>query len=1478
MINRYFLLQCIFSGLITCFSTAHATSITWRAQSPNNDMNDPANWNPNMIPGSGDDAIFNSNISGIDTNPTENSAPFSVSTFHFPSNASLFNFHFNNKTLIFNGAGITGSNTNPTITVTNTNNSSFPGDLVSFIGGTGTSGSSIITSSNSGTLTGNQSGASTGSINSNLHSIGAFTIGNGGTITASNTGHDSTNGTGNNGTTNTGASQLKFDQSFNAGNDVAISISNSGTFSGTNTVQGNAVAIINGSQFISSGAFQVGDNFNCELQNTGNDSSLGVGLSSIGQLNAAQMILQTTGIVGTDCAITISNNGINSSQTTNFADFIGYLNDQQFFVGNTFQADNNFSLTVSNTGTDTSNGYGEYQIAVINSISGTTGNQILFQQGCTLGNHATISATNSGTYSGTNTHGGSNIAGMNLQQIAIGDSMMPGAYAFFAGDYFSLSASNSGIDSSHGIGGNAVGDISTDQITFFTPVPMGHLGNHANITITNSGNFSGNASTTYVNVGSAGGCQLNCVSSFSVGDNFTLDVSNSGTNTGSGVGDFFIGDLIDGQQVSFQNSLIIGNNASITISNSGSNSSNTTNNNQVGSFMGYGKQLLAKNLFQIGNDLFLEITNSGFDDSTGPGGNFVGFMNNDTVDHSASQIHLANGGTIGDRASITLSNTGTYQGNNTTSANAIGVLAGQQLYSVTDFHAGNDFGLSVSNSGIDNASAQNNNSMGTVDSSQVQFDGACVIGNNASIVLSNKGTNNDATGTLNNIGVINGSQLAVNGNFTAGINLNISASNTTTNEGDSNNSVGQIAASQLFFAEGCTLDNGAIISAFNFGAVGNSQIVFGQGFNVTSGSVTIQAFNQGTIGMGSFGIDIQGSNAGGNAKIVLGNSSLNIETTLSTFTLGGLVGDSTSIAQSQPQLIINTDASTQSEFSGVIQNYPATSSTLLKTGAGTQILSGVNTYTGLTTIQEGILSITGSVIGDVTVSSGGTLKGAGTIQGATIVENGATLSPGNSIGTISLGSLVLNSSSTTVIEIGPTASSSIDVVGSASVDGVLQIAQDLSAYPHQGSYLILTADPLSGTFSSIHTVPGFTFNLSYLGNDIYLNYTLAIPTQGVSGNSLTVANYLNANAPPSTAFVSLAALSGELLNKGLESVSPARNAFGTYITAQTAFSLSNLVSTHMDELRFFRKESSQDQFLSALTADSSDRIAVPMKSKGSKNTFSVWIGGFGEFSHQSASQQNPSFKFISEAALVGLDYQGENTWVAGGSLGYAHTHYHENNHAGHGNINYYFVSVYGNGFIGDFYLSPAVWGIFSKTDNTRNISFPGFSKNAHADIFAWQLVPHLEAGYDVRFSWGDIIPFTSADWAISWQRRYTEHGASPFNAKQKANNSSMVRSETGLKFCEKWEKSWGAFFVKEKASYIFEKPFGIGTVNTAFVGMPGAFTVTAVNQNLNLGSIGLNFLVAVGKEEPVRLDFGYEGEFGSNYWSNELMLTISKSF
>jgi len=88
----------------------------------------------------------------------------------------------------------------------------------------------------------------------------------------------------------------------------------------------------------------------------------------------------------------------------------------------------------------------------------------------------------------------------------------------------------------------------------------------------------------------------------------------------------------------------------------------------------------------------------------------------------------------------------------------------------------------------------------------------------------------------------------------------------------------------------------------------------------------------------------------------------------------------------------------------------------------------------------------------------------------------------------------------------------------------------------------------------------------------------------------------------------------------------------------------------------------------------------------------------------------------------------------------------------------------------------------------------------------------------------------------------------------------------------------GGFCLNEKLSYVFEKPFDTGFFSGAFVGTPGSFTVVAVNQNLNLGAVGVNFMVAVGHKNPWKFNLSYEGEFGSNYWSNDIFINIAKEF
>ncbi|MFZ4835104.1 S8 family serine peptidase, partial [Rouxiella sp. Mn2063] len=74
---------------------------------------------------------------------------------------------------------------------------------------------------------------------------------------------------------------------------------------------------------------------------------------------------------------------------------------------------------------------------------------------------------------------------------------------------------------------------------------------------------------------------------------------------------------------------------------------------------------------------------------------------------------------------------------------------------------------------------------------------------------------------------------------------------------------------------------------------------------------------------------------------------------------------------------------------------------LTKEGVGALVLTGNNTYSGPTWVNQGLLAINGSLTSDVSVQSGGIIGGAGTL-GSLHALSGGTVAPGNSIGTLNV--------------------------------------------------------------------------------------------------------------------------------------------------------------------------------------------------------------------------------------------------------------------------------------------------------------------------------------------------------------------------------------------------------------------------------------------------------------------------------------------
>jgi autotransporter-associated beta strand protein len=180
-----------------------------------------------------------------------------------------------------------------------------------------------------------------------------------------------------------------------------------------------------------------------------------------------------------------------------------------------------------------------------------------------------------------------------------------------------------------------------------------------------------------------------------------------------------------------------------------------------------------------------------------------------------------------------------------------------------------------------------------------------------------------------------------------------------------------------------------------------------------------------------------------------------------------------------------------------------TGGSLTKTGSGMMTLSGANTYSGSTAVNQGTLTVNGSLAGSVDVSSGSLLKGSGTIAGASTVNG--TLSAGNSPGQMIFSSdLTLGTGSNLVWELFGNTSSDVSKYDQITVGGSLLASSGSGITLDFGTTVGGSTVDWSNTFWdsaqtwTFLTIAGSTSGFSNIG---LLNGTFL----DAAGNSLTAA-------------------------------------------------------------------------------------------------------------------------------------------------------------------------------------------------------------------------------------------------------------------------------------------------------------------------------------------------------------------------------------
>lgn len=197
-----------------------------------------------------------------------------------------------------------------------------------------------------------------------------------------------------------------------------------------------------------------------------------------------------------------------------------------------------------------------------------------------------------------------------------------------------------------------------------------------------------------------------------------------------------------------------------------------------------------------------------------------------------------------------------------------------------------------------------------------------------------------------------------------------------------------------------------------------------------------------------------------------------------------------------------------------------------KTGAGRLVYMGQGALTGPTTVQAGVLEVTGSLANSaVAVRNGATLTGAGRV-GSVAMDAGGVLAPAEGIGTLTLtGALAQAAGSVLRIEIDPTAgiSDRLVVGGTATLaDGaVLEVKRVGSGLYRLGTtYTVLrAAGGVSGTYDLTGDIGPISAFLglrdSYDANNVYLTVAQVRPLAqaGTTPNQVETGGGVDSLAP-----------------------------------------------------------------------------------------------------------------------------------------------------------------------------------------------------------------------------------------------------------------------------------------------------------------------------------------------------------------------------
>jgi len=628
-------------------------------------------------------------------------------------------------------------------------------------------------------------------------------------------------------------------------------------------------------------------------------------------------------------------------------------------------------------------------------------------------------------------------------------------------------------------------------------------------------------------------------------------------------------------------------------------------------------------------------------------------------------------------------------------------------------------------------------------------------------------------------------------------------------------------------AGNATIDNGRGFTGFQGQANAGTANITNHDQGVTSfqdgasaGSATIVNNNRGTT---SFSNDATAGNAtiitnrggstffqnhatGGNAQFIT-NGTGSVDFSASTGTngdgrirAGSIAGSGSYVIGAGNTLVVGGN-NLSTVVSGRITDGcgcgPGGPGALEKVGSGRLTLTGVNRYTGTTTVNGGLLEVDGSIVSSnlTTVNAGGALTGTGTVGNTTIV-NGGIFMPGNGVPGSTMrvsGNLAFQSGALYLVTLDSTRSTMASVSGTASLAGSVGVAV-VPGSTVMKQYRVLTASGgVSGGFDGVAITGGpaaLVGSVSSDAHNAYLNLTLDFGAQpGLNENQrnvgTTLTNFFNANGGIPSAFA-------VLTPAGLTQAS-GEAATGTQQATFKAMNLFlGLISDPFVAGRDGGGSSSGGAQAYAATATSAvarDAFArLPAKAEARNDAidsrWSVWGAAFGGGSDTdgNAALGSHAATLQTWGVVGGADVRLSPSTLVGFALSGGATSFGVSGLGG-GRSDLFQAGLFARHTIGAGYLTGALAYGGQEVTTDRTVTIAG-SDRLQARFNSNSISGRIEAGHRLATAWMGVTPYAGAQFTALRLPARAEQvlaGSGTFALNYAAKDVTWSRSELGLR-------------------------------------------------------------------------------------------------